>query len=144
MNFDEIYWIDFHDNKDERGRLTAIEEVAHAPFDIKRIFYVHQVKPNTNRGGHAHIDTDQVITTVNGVLKVDISDGITTQTYALDSPSRGIFVPRMFWIRLYDFSDSAVCLVLASTRYNMKNSYRTWDDYLDARNLPYMDPPGGI
>ena len=59
MNFDEIRWIDFHDNKDDRGRLTAIEEDEHVPFTIKRIFYVHQVKPNTNRGGHAHIDTNR-------------------------------------------------------------------------------------
>jgi len=143
MNFNEIRWIDFHDNSDDRGRLTAIEEGEHVPFNIKRIFYVHQVKPDTNRGGHAHIDTDQVITSVNGMLKVDVSDGETTQTYLLDSPAKGIFVPRMFWIRLYEFSESAVCLVLASTRYDMKKSYRTWGDYLEARKLPYIDPPGG-
>lgn len=142
MNFDEIRWIDFHDNKDDRGRLTAIEEDEHIPFTIKRIFYVHQVKPDTNRGGHAHIDTDQVITSVNGRLKVDISDGKTMRTYAIDSPAKGIFVPRMFWIRLYEFSESAVCLVLASTKYDMKRSYRTWDDYLTARGLPFTTPPG--
>lgn len=144
MKFSEIRWICFHDNTDDRGRLTAIEENEHVPFNIKRIFYVHQVKSDTNRGGHAHMDTDQLITSVNGMLKVDVSDGETTQTYVLDSPEKGILVPRMFWIRLYEFSDSAVCLVLASTKYDMKKSFRTWDDYLDARELPYMNPPGSV
>jgi len=144
MNFNEIRWIDFHDNSDDRGRLTAIEEGEHVPFNIKRIFYVHQVKPDTNRGGHAHIDTDQVITSVNGMLKVDVSDGETTQTYLLDSPAKGIFVPRMFWIRLYDFSEQSVCLVLASTNYDMKKSFRKWGDYLEGRKLPFIDPPGGV
>lgn len=143
MDFNRIRWIDFQDISDDRGRLTAIEESGHVPFDIKRIFYVHQVKPGTDRGGHAHMDTDQLITAVNGALKIDVSDGKVTQTYVLDSPARGVYVPRMFWIRLYAFSDSAVCLVLASTRYDMKKSYRTWNDYLDARQLPFIDPPGG-
>ena len=89
------------------------------------------------------MDTDQLITSVNGMLKVDVSDGEVTQSYVLDSPAKGIFVPRMFWIRLYDFSENAVCLVLASTKYDMKKSYRTWSDYLDARKLPFIDPPGG-
>lgn len=141
MNFSDIRWIKFQDNTDDRGRLTAIEEDTHVPFNINRIFYVHQVKPDTNRGGHAHMDTDQVLTSVNGSLKVDVSDGKTTQTYVLDSPAKGIIVPRMFWVRLYEFSESAVCLVMASTKYDIKKSYRTWGDYLDARELPIIDPP---
>jgi dTDP-4-dehydrorhamnose 3,5-epimerase-like enzyme len=136
MNFDGIRWIDFQDIADERGRLTAIEGRSHVPFDVKRIFYIHQVKPDTDRGGHAHIDTDQVITAVHGALKIDVSDGETTKTYVIDSPARGVYVPRMFWIRLYDFQNDGVCLVFASTHYDMKKSYRTWGDYLMARNLP--------
>ncbi|NOZ11116.1 MAG: WxcM-like domain-containing protein [Gammaproteobacteria bacterium] len=135
MNFNEIYWISFQDNIDDRGRLTAIEESTHIPFKIKRIFYVHNVKPDTDRGGHAHYDTDQVITAVGGALKVDVSDGKDTKTYILNSPDKGIFVPKMYWIRLYDFQDNGICLVFASTLYDIKKSYRTWEDYLSARNL---------
>jgi len=136
MNFNEIHWINFQDIIDDRGRLTAIEEVNHIPFSIKRIFYVHQVRPNTDRGGHAHYDTDQVVTAINGSFKVDITDGENTKTYILDSPSEGIYVPRMFWIRLYDFQDNGICLVFASTIYDMKKTCRTWSEYLSARNLP--------
>lgn len=135
MNFDEIRWIDFQDIIDERGRLTAIEEVNHIPFSIKRIFYVHQVTPGIDRGGHAHHDTDQVITAVHGSLKIDVSDGKTTRTFILDTPNKGVYVPRMFWIRLYDFQNDGVCLVVASTIYDMNKSYRTWSDYLSARGI---------
>ena len=135
MDFDKIRWIEFQDVVDERGRLTAVEEINHIPFSIKRIFYVHQVKPGTDRGGHAHHDTDQVITAVHGSLKIDVSDGIATRTFVLDSPNKGVYVPRMFWIRLYDFRNNGVCLVIASTLYDMKKSCRTWDDYLAARKI---------
>jgi len=144
MNFDEVKWVDFQDVKDERGRLTAIEGNSHIPFEIKRIFYVHQVVPGIDRGGHAHIDTDQVITAVHGGLQVDISDGKSVRTYQMDDPGKGLYVPRMFWIRLYDFSPGGVCLVFANTLYNMKQSHRTWASYLDARELPFIPAPGTV
>ena len=134
-DFDEVRWIEFQDIVDDRGRLTAIEEGNHVPFPIKRIFYVHQVIPETDRGGHAHYDTDQVITAVHGSLKIDVSDGKITRTFDLDSPDKGVYVPRLFWIRLYDFQDDGVCMVVASTIYDMKKSYRTWEDYLSAREI---------
>ena len=140
FDLNRIYTINFHDNKDDRGRLTAIEFGNHVPFEIKRIFYVHQVI--RERGSHAHRDTDQVLTTVHGSLKVDISNGVETRTFNIDNPGQGIYIPKMFWIRLYDFSPGGVCLVVASTIYDMKRSLRTWDDYIKARELPWIEPPG--
>lgn len=141
MNLDQVKWIDFQDVPDDRGRLTAIE-AEHIPFPIKRIFYVHQVVAGVDRGGHAHRDTDQVVAGIHGNLKMDVSDGITTKTFDLNHPGKGVFVPRMFWIRLYDFSSGAVCLVLASTKYDRSKSIRTWDDYLNTRKLQWTPAPG--
>ena len=135
MSLEEVHWIYFQDNIDERGRLTAIEVSNHIPFTIQRIFYVHQVKPETDRGGHAHYDTDQVITVVHGSLKIDVTDGRKSKTYVLDAPNKGVYVPRMLWVRLYDFEDNGVCLVIANTLYDMKKSFRTWNEYLKARQL---------
>ena len=123
-------WIDLPSRVDSRGVLTSIESRLDIPFEIKRIFYMHHIV--ADRGSHAHTDTDQVVIAAAGCFKMDLSDGTNIQTYALDDPSRGVYTPRMVFIRLYDFSPGAVCLVLASTRYDIAKSIRSWEDYLKA------------
>lgn len=138
-----IKWVSFQDVIDERGRLTAIEGNHHTPFAIERVFYVHQVTPGIDRGGHAHRDTDQVITVVHGSLKVGVSNGKSVRSFVLDHPGRGLYVPRMIWVRLYDFSAGGVCLVLASTKYDRSKSIRTWENFLEARGAPRTEDPFG-
>lgn len=143
MTMNEIKWLDFQDTSDDRGRLTAIEGEIHIPFRIARVFYVHQVAENTDRGGHAHRDTDQMLTCIHGSMKVDASDGNQCSTYLLENPAKGIYVPRMVYVRLYDFSPGAVLLVLANTVYDRKRSLRSWSEYLAAKSLPKAPEPFG-
>ena len=44
----------------------------------------------------------------------------------------GLYVPRMIWRELDNFSSGAVCLVLASNRYTESDYYRDYDDFLEA------------
>ena len=125
-----VRWVELPSRVDGRGVLTSIEGQIDVPFEIKRVFYMHHII--TDRGGHAHADTDQVVIAAAGRFKMDLSDGTNTQTYVLDDPTRGVYTPRMVFIRLYDFSPGAVCLVLASTHYDMSKSLRSWEDYLKA------------
>ena len=127
---DAVRWIALPSNADSRGVLTSIESGLDIPFEIKRIFYMHHII--TDRGGHAHTDTDQVVIAAAGRFKMDLSDGTNTQTYALNDPTRGVYTPRRLFIELYDFSPGAICLVLASTYYDMSKSIRSWQDYLKA------------
>ncbi len=126
---DEIKWIDLPSNRDERGVLTSIESGMDIPFKIKRVFYMHHVEKN--RGGHAHRDTDQVVIALVGDFMIDFSDGSRTNTYHLDDPTKGLFMPRMVFTRLYDFSKDAVCAVLANTHYEISRSIRSWEDYME-------------
>jgi hypothetical protein len=130
LQLNDAKWIDLPSNVDNRGVLTSIESAIDIPFPIKRIFYMHHIV--SERGGHAHRDTDQVVIAISGCFKMDLSDGITTITFDLDDPTRGIYIPRMIFIRMYDFSEGAVCCVLASTHYDIKRSIRSWEDYKKA------------
>lgn len=126
---DAVKWIDLPTVQDERGMLTAIEGEQNIPFPIKRIFYVHQVQKD--RGGHAHRDTDQVITCVSGSLSVQLNNGFSEKTFELNAQhNRGLYVPRMIFCELKNFSQGAVCLVLANTNYDMNRSLRSWQDYI--------------
>jgi dTDP-4-dehydrorhamnose 3,5-epimerase-like enzyme len=130
---DEVRWIDLPSNQDERGVLTSIESEQDAPFPIKRIFYMHHVV--SDRGEHAHTDTDQVVVSVAGGFDMELSDGKDSVTFRLDDPTRGVYVPRMVFININGMSEDTVCLVLASSHYDMSRSLRSHDAYLEALGL---------
>lgn len=121
--------IDFKTISDPRGCLTSIEQLSCIPIDIKRIFYMHHVIED--RGGHAHIDTDQVIIPISGSLKVKTFDGENEEVFELNDCTKGLYTPRLTFCDLYDFSENAVCLVLANTHYDMKMSLRTKEDFIN-------------
>lgn len=143
MALHDVTWLKFKDNIDPRGRLTALEYERHIPFELKRVFFVHQVPFGTDRGGHAHRDTDQVLVCVHGCMKVDVTDGSAVHTFELDDAASGIFVPRLLWTRLYDFQTDAVLAVFASTIYDQSRSIRTWDEYCSEFGLKNVAAPAG-
>lgn len=122
--------ISLHTNADGRGSLTAIEGTIDVPFEIRRIFYVHDVQSGHERGGHAHPHTEQLLIGLGGGLSVDVCSPSAKQTYRLDDPSQGLYVPEMLWVRLYDFTPGGVCLAAASTHYANGEVIRDWDEYV--------------
>jgi WxcM-like, C-terminal len=81
-----------------------------------------------------------VITAVTGNLTLAVSDGRGWRRFDLDDAARGVYVPRMLWVDLLDFSEGAVCLVFASTIYDQSKSLRTWKSYLGAMDRPLETP----
>ena len=125
----EIKEIVFHNVDDPRGCLTSIEaEFQEIPIEVKRVFYMHHV--TEDRGGHAHIDTDQVIIPISGSFRLRLSDGKEQREIVMDDCTRGVYVPRLTFTDLIDFTPDAVCLVLANTHYDMGKSLRSYDAYL--------------
>jgi len=116
-------------NVDSRGCLTSIEEIQDVPIEIKRIFYMHHV--TEDRGGHAHIDTDQVIIPISGSFKVKLFDGKDTECFDMNDCTKALYVSRLTFTDLFDFSEDAVCLVLANTHYDMRKSLRSMDIYMN-------------
>lgn len=131
---DDIRWIDLPAIADDRGTLTAVEATVDIPFDIRRIFYLHHIA--ADRGGHAHRDTDQVIIGISGRHVIEVKDARRSLRFVLDDPNRGLYLPRMTFTSLLEFSPGAVSLVLASTHYDRSRSIRTFEDYLALLQIP--------
>jgi hypothetical protein len=115
-----------------RGSLTVIQSGQGSPFAIARIFYIYGATKDCERGAHAHYDTQQAFVAIKGSFSLELTDGDQSQTYVLEKPDRALYVPPMIWARLYDFSDDAICLVLASSLYDPADYIREWEDYLAA------------
>ena len=124
----ESHIIDFKNISDHRGCLTAIEGAQDIPFEIKRIFYMHHV--SQKRGGHAHIDTDQVLIPIHGSLRVKLFNGKETEVYVMDDCTKGLYIPHLYFTDMDEFAPETVCLVLSSTHYDMSRSLRSLEDFM--------------
>lgn len=120
----------FADFGDERGKLVVIEGESSIPFEIKRVFYIYESDATVVRGQHANRESEFVLVNVAGKSKVRITDGKEEFVVELDKPMMGIYIPRMIWKDMYDFSLDSVLLCLASTHYVDNEYIRNYDDYL--------------
>ena len=128
MSLCDLHWVDLPFALDERGTLTSIESGLDVPFEIRRVFFMRDVRGE--RGGHAHRVTRQLLVPIAGKFSVEVSDGSDSATHLLNDPHRGLFLPAMTWVRLHDFTPDAICLVLADTLYADVSYIRDWDEFV--------------
>lgn len=115
---------------DPRGNLTVAESIKNIPFDIKRVYWVYDVPSGEHRGGHAHKQCKELLVAVSGSFTVTLDDGNEKHTYLLNHPYQGLFIDVNIWRTLDDFSSGAVCLVLASERFEEEDYIRDYNDYM--------------
>ena len=126
--------INFKDLGDERGKLVVIEGEQNIPFAIKRVFYIYGSDSTVIRGQHANRESEFVLINVAGNSKVRITDGKEEFVVELNKPMMGVYIPKMVWKDMYDFSSDSVLLVLASTHYDGKEYIRDFEKYAEEMN----------
>lgn len=126
--------LNFKDLGDERGKLVVIEGNQDIPFEIKRTFYIYDSDNDVVRGQHANRESEFVLINVAGSSKVRITDGKEEFIVELNKPMMGVYLPKMVWKDMYDFSSDSVLLVLASTHYDGKEYIRNYEEYISEVN----------
>lgn len=121
--------IEFKDLGDERGKLVVVEGGSSIPFDIKRVFYIYDSDQSVIRGQHANRDSEFVLINVAGKSKVRITNTKEEIVVELNRPMMGVYIPKMIWKDMYDFSEDSVLLVLASTHYDGNEYIRNYEEY---------------
>jgi len=82
---------------DERGNLTFVQEHAHIPFAIKRVYWIYDVPGGEVRGGHAYKTLNEFIIALSGSFDVVPDDGKEKRPYSLNRSYYGLYVPEMLW-----------------------------------------------
>jgi dTDP-4-dehydrorhamnose 3,5-epimerase-like enzyme len=122
--------LNFTEKGDERGKLVIVEGNQDVPFEIKRLFYIYGSDRDVVRGKHANRDSEFVLINVSGTSKVMVTDGKEKQIVELTKPRQGVYLPKLVWKEMYDFSPDSVLLCLASTHYDGNEYIRNYDDFL--------------
>ncbi|MDO4715650.1 MAG: FdtA/QdtA family cupin domain-containing protein [Bacteroidales bacterium] len=119
---------------DERGTLCFLQESSEGlPFTPQRTFWITGVPLHALRGGHAHTTCHEFIVAIQGAFSVVCYNGQKRLTYHLDTIEHGLWIPAGVWCELYDFSPDAICLVVASERYDVTgyiNDRETFESYV--------------
>jgi len=128
--------LEFSQRGDERGHLVIVEGMEDIPFEIKRIFYIYGSDNDVVRGQHANRNSEFVLINVAGTSKVKVKDGKGNEAvYSLNRPHTGIYLPKMVWKDMYDFSEDSVLLCLASTHYDNSEYIRDYDEFVKIINF---------
>ena len=131
-----VHTLEFLQKGDERGHLVVVEGNKDIPFEIKRIFYIYGSDSDIIRGQHANRESEFVLINVAGTSKVKIKDGKGNEiVYSLNRPHTGIYLPKMIWKEMYDFSEDSMLSVLASELYDPEEYIRDYQEFVNLVNL---------
>lgn len=114
---------------DRRGNLSFIEGESHVPFAIRRTFWIYDVPGGEVRGGHAYRETEEFIVALSGSFDVVLNDGTGERRVHLNRSYNGVYVPKMVWRSMDNFSTNSLALVLSSTDYCEDDYIRDFDDF---------------
>ena len=107
---------------DPRGNLSFIEDNNHIPFKIERTYWIYDVPGGEVRGAHAYKTLQEFIVALSGSFDVVLNDGKQEHRFHLNRSYYGLYVPKMYWRSLENFSTNSVAMILADQSYN-ENEY---------------------
>ena len=115
---------------DPRGNLTFVENgQGLIPFAIERVYWTYDVPAGEQRGGHSHHVGKELLVAISGSFNVNLYDGETTQTFTLNRPFEGLYIPAGYWRTLDNFASGSVCMVLTSTPYSEDDYVRDFEEF---------------
>ena len=126
----DVTIIQFQQHGDSRGNLVAAELGKELPFPVRRVYYIYGVKGAQRRGFHAHKALNQVLIAIAGSCKILLDNGKEKTVVSLDKPTEGLFIGKDTWREMFDFSENAVLLSLASAEYDESDYIRDYGAFL--------------
>lgn len=129
MESDKLKIIPLPKIPDERGNLSFVEELNHIPFAIKRSYWIYDVPGGTERGGHAYKENQEFVIALSGSFDVVIDNGSKKETFHLNRSYYGLYIPKMMWRQMNNFSTNSLALILSSTEYDEKDYIRDYESF---------------
>ena len=116
--------------EDERGNLSFAEEGSQIPFKIKRVYWIYDVPGGEFRGSHAFKESEEFIIAMSGSFDVILHNGFEEVKYSLNRSFYGLYVSKLHFRRIENFSTNSLALILSSTPYAENDYVRDFDEFL--------------
>ena len=114
---------------DERGNLSVLQNNKEIPFEVKRVYWIYDVPGGEMRGGHAYKNLSEVIIALSGSYDVVLHDGEKEYRYHLNRSYYGLYVPKMMWRYIENFSTNSLALIVADDFYKPEEYIRDFDAF---------------
>lgn len=114
---------------DKRGNLSFFEYPNQLPFEIERTYWVYDVPGGEIRGSHAFKNQQEFIIALSGSFDVIINNGREEQRFSLNRSYYGLYIPKMFWRRLENFSTNSLALIVSDKPYNEEDYIRDFEEF---------------
>lgn len=134
MTIEDVKIFELPRFNDPRGNLSFAQNNTQVPFEIKRTYWLYDVPGGECRGGHAYINTEEVIIAMSGSFDVVVDDGKSKQKFTLNRSYYALYIPKGMWREMENFSSNSLALEFASTGYDPNDYVRDYDEFLNLKN----------
>jgi hypothetical protein len=119
---------------DPRGNLSFIEDKKQIPFEITRTYWIYDVPGGETRGGHAYHELQEFIVALSGSFDVVLHDGNQEYRFNLNRSYYGLYVPKMIWRSMENFSTNSLAIVVANKEYDENDYVRDFNNFKSLTN----------
>jgi uncharacterized cupin superfamily protein len=119
---------------DKRGNLSFFENNNQIPFVIKRAYWVYDVPGGESRGCHAYKENEEFIVALSGSFDVILDDGNEKKLFGMNRSYYGLYVPKMYWREMNNFSTNSLALIVSNTEFNENDYICDYNEYCVLRN----------
>ena len=119
---------------DNRGNLSFFESPRQLPFEIARTYWIYDVPGGETRGSHAFKEQQEFIVALSGSFDVVLHDGNEEIKFSLNRSYYGVFIPKMYWRRLENFSTNALALIVSDKHFDEQDYIRDFEEFKLLKN----------
>ncbi len=107
----------------------SIAEKNNLPFLPKRIYWTYYTPDDVERGGHSHLELEQILIAVAGKVILSI-ETINNEKFefVLDSPDKGVYIPKKSW-RTMKYTHNSVQICIASNEFDEADYIRSYTEF---------------
>ena len=104
----------------EEGIIDMSSTLKDLNFGVRRLFYIKNVAKGKIRGDHSHSSCAEIMMAIKGGFTLTENN---EKTYLLDNSFKSYLIPADTLTKESDFSEDAICFVLANTTYDPSGYY---------------------
>lgn len=126
MSLSDVKRVELPKILDDRGNLSFFQNQKQIPFDIERVYWIYDVPGGEQRGEHAYKELQEFVIALSGSFDLILDDGFNQEKFTLNCSYCGIYIPKMIWRRLENFSTNALALIATDKMYDSDQYIRDY------------------